>query len=105
MKKRTEHDMFGPQPLPPHFGEIDVAARFDAKRFYTVLRCSGMNPMAVRQENGSVSLQLSFGGRTALQRKRISASHVWAATKDVGGRKQVAYARKILGSREFIWLG
>jgi hypothetical protein len=41
----TEYEaMFGPQPLPPHFGEIDVAAPFDAKRFYKMLRCSGINP-------------------------------------------------------------
>jgi hypothetical protein len=98
--------MFGPQPVPAHFGEVDVAAPFDAKRFYTVLRCSGMNPTVIRQKDDRVSVSLDVGREeTALQKKRIAAAHVWADAKDPDRKKQGAYAREILGSREFNYLG
>jgi hypothetical protein len=100
-----EHEaIFGPRPLPAHFGEIDTAAPFDAKRSYTVLRCSGMNPTAIRQKDDSVSVSLDMWREaTALQKKRISAAHIWADAKDPDRKKQGAYVRRIC--REFTYLG
>jgi hypothetical protein len=105
--KKTEHEqMFGPQPLPAHFGEIDPNTPFDAKRFYKVPRCSGMNPTAIRQKGNSVSVSLDIGREpTALQKKRIASAHAWAAAKDTDGDKRGAYVREILADREYSFLG
>src|SRR5674476_1365628 len=94
-----EHEaMFGPRSLPAYFGEIDTTAPFDAKRFFTVLRCSGMNPTAIRQKGDSVSVSFDIGRQeTALQKKRIDAAHIWVDAKDPDRKKQGAYARRILG--------
>jgi hypothetical protein len=54
-KERDEHEaVFGPRPLPAHFGEIDLIAPFDATRFFTALRCAGYNPQVTRKDDGSL---------------------------------------------------
>ena len=105
--KKTEYEtMVGPKPLPAHFGQIDPNAPFDAKRFFTMLRCSGINPIAIRQNGNSVSVSFDVGrDETALQRKRIATANAWADAQDANKEIRGAYVREILGDLKSSYLG
>ena len=86
-KERDEHEaVFGPRPLPAHFGEIDLIAPFDATRFFTALRCAGYNPQVTRKDDRSLFYGFDvWRQHSVLQRQRIAAAHVWAGAKDPDG--------------------
>jgi hypothetical protein len=88
--------MFGPRPLPAHFGKVDPNAPFDAKRYYTVLRCSGMNPTVRRDriDNCTLGFELPLAPST-LQRKRIDLAHAWSNAKDSERAQTNAYLKDI----------
>jgi hypothetical protein len=95
MQQRRKRDSFGARPLPANFGKVDTAARFDAARYFTIFRCSGMNPQVKRQPDGGLCLVMELAmGQSELRRKRTEAAHDWAKNKDRGAGLRRAYITK-----------
>jgi hypothetical protein len=90
--------MFGASPLPPHFGEIDVAAPFDPERYFQMLRYSGYNPYLLRYGGRlTVGVGLPFQGRSlsrTSQRRRLAA-YAWADAKDPDSSQIKSYIKEI----------
>jgi len=99
--RTSDHEkMFGPRPLPPHFGEIDVAAPFDPHRFYTMFRCVGANPYIWRHSGkDDVWECLHVPGLSKLQQQRFREAVAWANEQDRDYGIREAYFRDIVKSK------
>jgi hypothetical protein len=91
--------MARPRPLPPHFGEIDVAAPFDPHRHFTMLRCTGANPYLWRYGDQGVQEVRGLHGATDLQKRRFYEANAWANAQDRDGSKLKSYLRAIVATK------
>jgi hypothetical protein len=94
---------FGARPLPPHFGEIDVAAPFDVERYFTMLRCVGANPKLCRLRTEKVMFEEEFpiegAGLSPTSRRRRWAAHAWANAKDSDSSQINSYLNDIVAKK------
>jgi hypothetical protein len=92
--------MFGPKPLPPHFGEIDIAAPFNAHRFYTMLRCTGANPYVWRH-NGEKTVWYCqhMHDLSKINTRRFYEAHAWANAQDKDSSIRKSFNREIVKSK------
>jgi hypothetical protein len=77
-----------PMPSPFHFGEIDVATPFDPHRYFTMLRCAGVNPYLWRHGEQGV-MYCSGGNRpgflhgpSELHKRLFYEAMAWANAQD-----------------------
>jgi|ERR1700687_425264 len=92
--------MVGPRLLPPHFGEIDVAAPFDPHRHFTMLRCTGANPYLWRHSGEKTVWEChSAHGSSDLQRRRFYEAVAWANEQDRDRSKRKAYLSAIVQTK------
>jgi hypothetical protein len=99
-KKAKTSDMFGPKPLPPHFGEIDVGAPFDPRRYFTMLRCVGGNPYLSRLcGDARAAYSHGFHGEGKLNKRRFYEAHAWANAQDRDHTIMNSYFRDIVQTK------
>jgi len=92
--------MFGARPLPPHFGEIDIAAPFDVERYFKMLRCVGANPKLCRLRTEKIMFEETFpiegAGLSPTSRRRRMAAYAWANAKDLDSNQRNSYFNDIV---------
>jgi hypothetical protein len=97
--------MVGTTPLPPSFGEIDVAAPFDPHRYFTMLRCVGANPYLWRHdEQGVMYGQMAttpgfLHGPSELHKRRFYEAIAWAHAQDKDSSITNAFLAEIAKSK------
>jgi hypothetical protein len=98
-KTETEYWTLGrPQPLPPHFGEIDVTAPFDPIRYYTMLRCTGDDP-SINRCGESVMEGIALPLRSNLRERRFREAMAWANTQDKDRSIRNSYLKAIIATK------
>jgi hypothetical protein len=99
--------MRAPSPLPPHFGEIDVAAPFDPHRYFTMLRSTGCNPYLWRHDsndercinNNRVSYCEYMHQLDESHNRRFYEAMAWANAQDGDSTILKTYLKEIVSQK------